>query len=114
MPRHPAAAVLDLDTCGRVGSQVGPVGGIGDVKFGDAEGAEVKLREGGVVDEVEESGGDNEHKEEDEDEDAEGTAAYAAEVATLPFGLEGGGQHELSRRRWWRFGVGVPVTGGFL
>ncbi|KAL5156196.1 Exosome complex component RRP41 [Glycine soja] len=89
-------------------SQVGPVGGIGDVKFGDAEGAEVKLREGGVVDEVEESGGDNEHKEEDEDEDAEGTAAYAAEVATLPFGLEGGGQHELSRRRWWRFGVGVP------
>ncbi|KAG4917024.1 hypothetical protein JHK87_054581 [Glycine soja] len=88
---------------------VGPVGGIGDVKFGDAEGAEVKLREGGVVDEVEESGGDNEHKEEDEDEDAEGTAAYAAEVATLPFGLEGGGQHELSRRRWWRFGVGVPI-----
>ena len=74
----------------------------------------MELREGGVVDEVEEGGGDHDHQDQDQDGEAEGAAAYAAAASPLGFGLERGWQHGLSRGRWRWFGVRVPGTGGFL
>lgn len=74
----------------------------------------MELRQGGVVQEVEQCGSDEEEEDEDEEEDAEGAAAYAATAPALLFGAEGGWEDGLSRRPRGRFGVGVSVGGGFL
>ncbi|RDY03329.1 Exosome complex component RRP41-like protein, partial [Mucuna pruriens] len=90
------------------GPQVGTVAAVADVELEDAEGAEVELREGRVVDEVEEAGGDDEGEDEDEDDDAAGAAAYAAAAAALRLRPKGRRKGRFSQRR--RFGVGVSYV----